>query len=192
MQSNQKLLQLACATLLLGGLAFISLPSGGLAQTPSASSASINLTEATIKALQQALNSQGIPITVSGVFNDETRVAIRKYQTQHHLPVTGDPDKATLDKLGVRVSAAPAEQTTAQAASPSAAGATPPQAGGMMMNCPMMSGQMAAMTQMTQMMQNMTQMMQNMMQMMQGQMQTGQMPSGSMQPSQVMPGGMSR
>jgi hypothetical protein len=182
MQNNRKLLQLVCATLLLGGLALISVPSGGLAQTPSASSASINLNEATIKALQQALNSQGIPITATGVLNDETRAAVRKYQTQHHLPVTGDPDKATLDKLGVRMSAAPAEQTTAQAASPSAAGATPPQAGGMMMNCPMMSDQMAAMMQM----------MQNMMQMMQGQMQTGQMPGGSMQPGQMTPGGMSR
>jgi peptidoglycan hydrolase-like protein with peptidoglycan-binding domain len=142
MQNNRKLLQLVCATLLLGGLALISVPSGGLAQTPSASSASINLNEATIKALQQALISQGIPITATGVLNDETRAAVRKYQTQHHLPVTGDPDKATLDKLGVRVSAAPAEQTTAQAASPAEAGARPPQGGGMMMQGQMQTGQM--------------------------------------------------
>lgn len=37
----------------------------------------------------------------SGVLDDETRAAIRQYQSQHHLPVTGEPDKATLDKLGV-------------------------------------------------------------------------------------------
>ena len=153
----------------------------------------VNLTEPTIKALQEALNSQGISVTITGILNDETRAAVRKYQTQHHLPVTGDPDKATLDKLGVRVSAAPAEQTTGQATSPPSSGAASPHAGGMMMNCPMMQGQMPAMMQgqMAAMMQGqmaaMMQMMQSMMQMMQtmqGQMQTGQMPPNSMQPGQ--------
>ena len=59
------------------------------------------LSEATVKALQEALNKQGIAVKADGILNDETRAAIRKYQSQHHLPVTGEPDKATLDKLGV-------------------------------------------------------------------------------------------
>ncbi|MGH6661204.1 MAG: peptidoglycan-binding domain-containing protein [Rhodospirillales bacterium] len=59
------------------------------------------LSEATVKALQEALNKQGIAVKADGVLNDETKAAIRKYQSQHHLPVTGEADKATLDKLGV-------------------------------------------------------------------------------------------
>jgi hypothetical protein len=82
--------------------------------------------EATIRALQEALAKQGIAVKVDGLLNDETRAAIRKYQAQHHLPVTGEPDKATLDKLGV---------VSAQAAAPQQPGQ-----GGMMMNCPMMQG----------------------------------------------------
>jgi Ca2+-binding EF-hand superfamily protein len=70
------------------------------AQTTSPS-ASAPLPEGTIKALQEALNTQGIAVTANGVLDDETRAAIRQYQSQHHLPVTGEPDKATLDKLGV-------------------------------------------------------------------------------------------
>ena len=35
------------------------------------------------------------------MLDDATREAVKKYQSQHHLPVTGEPDKATLDKLGV-------------------------------------------------------------------------------------------
>ncbi len=63
--------------------------------------ASVTVSEATVKALQEALNKQGIAVKADGVLNDETKAAIRKYQSQHHLPVTGEPDKATLDKLGV-------------------------------------------------------------------------------------------
>ena len=70
------------------------------------------LSEATIKFLQEALTKQGIAVKVDGILTDETRAAIRKYQSQHHLAVTGEPDKATLDKLGVTVAgAAPAGQT---------------------------------------------------------------------------------
>ena len=81
--------------------------------TPSATSTA--LSESTIKALQEALNKQGIAVKTDGVLNDETRTAIKKYQTQHHLPVTGEPDKATLDKLGV---APGAVSTTAQSTPP--------------------------------------------------------------------------
>ncbi len=70
--------------------------------------------EATIKSLQEALNKQGIAVKADGTLTDETRAAIRKYQSQHHLPVTGEPDRATLDKLGVTVSGAPPAGQTAQ------------------------------------------------------------------------------
>jgi len=68
------------------------------AATPTASA---SLSEATLTAVQQALNRQGIAVSVDGKLNDETRAAIRAFQTQHHLPATGEPDQATLDKLGV-------------------------------------------------------------------------------------------
>jgi hypothetical protein len=71
-----------------------------LAQT-TAPSAAASLPATTVKALQEALNKQGIAVKADGVFDDDTRTAIRQYQSLHHLPVTGEPDKATLDKLGV-------------------------------------------------------------------------------------------
>lgn len=133
--------------------------------------AAATLSEAVIKALQEALTQQGIAVKVDGLLSEETRTAIRTYQSQHHLPVTGEPDKATLDKLGVRQSAAPAEAgTTAQttpATPPAGSSAQRPQMpGGMMMSGPMMQG----------MMQGMMQTMQGMMGMMQGQMQPGMQP----------------
>lgn len=69
--------------------------SGAAGQTPAQISA------ATIKSLQEALNKQGIQAKIDGVLGNETRAALRRYQMEHHLPVTGEPDKATLDKLGV-------------------------------------------------------------------------------------------
>jgi hypothetical protein len=146
--------------------------------TPAAVSST--LSEATIKALQEALNKQGIAVRADGVMNDETRNAIRTYQSQHHLPVTGDADKATLDKLGVvaQFGAPPSATTTVgQGSSPSvdhdhSHGASGTTTG------PMMQGMMQAMH--------------GMMGMMHGQMQPGQrgpmmMPqqgSGPMRPQQ--------
>lgn len=142
--------------------------------------------ETTIRALQEALNKQGIAVSVDGVLNEETRAAIRKYQSQHHVPVTGEPDKATLDKLGVRESSIPAQSPAlaqanppASTAAPQTSPAQPAPGGGMMMDCAMMQGQM----------QGMMQMMQGMMQMM-TRMSSGQSRPGPMQPGQMQPGPM--
>ena len=124
-----------------------------VAQTaPTTAPASAALSEATIKSLQEALNKQGIPVKADGVLTDETRAAIRKYQSQHHLPVTGEPDKATLDKLGVSVAgAAPAGQTVQAPTTPGMGPMMGPQMmqgmpqgmmGSGMMGPGMMSGQM--------------------------------------------------
>ena len=94
----------------VAGIAFIVMAAGvggGLsfsarAQTAApAPTAPAGLSTATVKALQEALNKQGIAVKTDGVLDDTTREAVKKYQSQHHLPVTGEPDKATLDKLGV-------------------------------------------------------------------------------------------
>jgi len=87
---------LSVAVTLTGGV----LNSTALAQTV-APSAAVSLSEATVKALQEALNKEGIAVKADGILGDDTRAAIRQYQTQHHLPVTGEPDKATFDKLGI-------------------------------------------------------------------------------------------
>lgn len=195
----QLLHSLVLATFAALALAAVS-PSAVLAQGQPSAQTTTAPSEATIKTLQEALNKQGIAVKADGVLNDETRAAIRKYQQQHHLPITGDPDQATLSKLGVsaRSVAGPA---LAQATTPPS-GTTPqsqpqqtpqmPMQGGMMMNCPMMQGQMQMMQGQ---MQAMMQMMQGMMQMMQtmqgqtpmqpGQVQPGQMPTPPMQPGQM-------
>jgi hypothetical protein len=172
-----------------------TLTTGSFAQTQSpAAAGTAALPAATVKALQDALNSQGIAVKTDGVLNDETRAAIRKYQTQHHLPVTGEPDNATLSKLGVAVrqSEAPEGQSThgqtaTTGASPHTMGPQMMQGGmmpGGMMNCPMMQGQSGAtpmqqgtMMANAQMMQGMMQMMQGMMRVMQSQMQPAQPPA---------------
>jgi hypothetical protein len=148
--------------------------------TPAATSAT--LSEATIKALQEALNKQGIAVRTDGVMNDETRNAIRKYQSEHHLTVTGDADKATLDKLGVVGKfGMPSSSTTTvgQGSSPSAEHDHSHGAGGRASE-PMMPG----------MMQGMMQAMHGMMGMMRGQMQSdqsGSMPRGPMMAQQSRP-----
>lgn len=168
MRSSLKFLRVG-ATLILATIVFAGSSSnyGALAQTAPPAATVVALPEATIRALQEALNKQGIAVKADGVLNDETRAAIRKYQSAHHLPVTGEPDRATLNKLGVAV---------AQGAAP--AGSAPPTTGqgqmqgGMMMNCPMMQGQMQEMMKMMMGMMKTMQAMQGQMQ----QMQPGQMP----------------
>src|SRR5918994_3887895 len=94
------------AILAIGTMLGSALPSSpAFAQTSPPAATTVVVPESTIRAVQEALAKQGITVKVDGVLNDDTRRAIRTYQSQHHLPVTGDPDKATLDKLGVRVSA---------------------------------------------------------------------------------------
>ena len=185
-----------CFAALLLAAIFLSAPITPVAyaQTvPAAGPASATLSVSTIKALQEALNKQGIAVKADGVMNDETRAAIRKYQSQHHLSVTGEADKATLDKLGVAVQSGAASvpaSTVGQASSPSTGSMASPQAptqsgqgtGGMMMSGPMMQ----------EMMQGMMKSMQGMMGMMQGQMQSGQMQPAPMQPGQTQAGRMQR
>jgi hypothetical protein len=195
MQSHLKNARRGAAVLTIAALLVGVWPIGtAFAQT--AAPASVVLSESTVKALQEALNKQGITVKIDGVLTDDTRAGIRKYQSQHHLPVTGETDKATLDKLGVRQSATtaqslmvaqatpsapPAEGSSAQVQAPSSPAESGQMQAGMMTNCPMMQGQMQGMMQM---MQGMMQMMQ----MMQGQMQPGQ--PGPMQPRQMQPGQM--
>ena len=87
-----------------------------------------------VKALQEALSEQGMTVTADGVLDEETRAAIRKYQSQHHLPVTGEPDQATLDKLGVAAGNARGQRMGSAGMCQGGMG----QGGAMGQGCPMM------------------------------------------------------
>jgi hypothetical protein len=181
MSSTLKYLRFGAAVLAIT-VAFPGVsPMSALAQTTPPASTAVVLSEATIKALQDALNKQGVAVKADGILSAETRAAIRRYQSLHHLPVTGEPDKATLDKLGVvaQQGAAPTQPSTTAQATPPAdsttgqvqAPAQPAQMPGGMMSGPMMQG-----------------MMQGMMKTMQGMMGMMQMQPGQMQPGQMQPG----
>ena len=167
----------ALAIALTGSPSLVATSYAQSTSTPAA--ASSTLSEATVKALQEALNKQGIAVRADGVMNDETRNAIRKYQSQHHLPVTGDADKATLDKLGVvgQLGTPPSSTTTVgQGSSPSADHDHSHGAGGTTSGMPgMMQGMMQSMHGMMGMMRS---------QMQADQTQSGSMPRGSMMAQQ--------
>ena len=91
-----------------------------------------------VKALQEALSEQGLSVTTDGVLNEETRAAIRKYQSQHHLPVTGEPDQATLDKLGVAAGSARGQGMSSAGMSQAGMGQGCPMGGATGQGCPMM------------------------------------------------------
>lgn len=105
------------AVLILTGA---SLAPPAVAQTGAPTQAA-QLSEDTVRALQKALNEQGIAVPVDGVLGQATYAAIRQYQTQHHLPVTGEPDAATLEKLGVS-----GQRSEAPGGSPQAGAAAAP------------------------------------------------------------------
>jgi peptidoglycan hydrolase-like protein with peptidoglycan-binding domain len=55
-----------------------------------------------IESVQTALNANGAQLTVDGRMGPKTTAALRAYQHQHNLKVTGRPDRATLQALGVQ------------------------------------------------------------------------------------------
>jgi hypothetical protein len=138
----------AVATAMLLAVALTTMPSSiSSAYAQSAPNTSTSLPQSTVKALQDALNKQGIAVKADGVFTQETREAVRKFQSQHHLPVTGEADNATLAKLGVVSGTSAAQPTTGQAAQSPAGSPQPPSdpGQGAMMSGPMMQGMMQGM-----------------------------------------------
>jgi len=58
-----------------------------------------------MKAVEEALQAKGYrPGKIDGVADDEARTAIRTFQKDNGLSVTGMIDQRTADKLGVRIS----------------------------------------------------------------------------------------
>jgi len=174
MRQSLKKLRISAAVLMLAGILVASSSSATFAQTTSTPATTrAGPSQSVIKALQEALNKQGQTVETNGVFDDATRNALRRFQTQHHLSVTGEADQATLGKLGVANQSAPSTVGQSSASSPQ----TPAQESGVATSG-MMSGPM-----MQKMMQGMMQTMHGMMGMMQSEMQSRQMGPGSMRGS---------
>jgi peptidoglycan hydrolase-like protein with peptidoglycan-binding domain len=55
-----------------------------------------------IESVQTALNANGAKVTVDGRMGPKTAAALRAFQHQHNLKVTGRPDRVTLQALGVQ------------------------------------------------------------------------------------------
>ena len=54
-----------------------------------------------VERIQTALNGAGATLTVDGRWGPKTTAAMRAFQQQHNLKVTGRPDKETLEALGI-------------------------------------------------------------------------------------------
>lgn len=57
---------------------------------------------AKVKAVQEALDKAGMKLKADGIMGPKTRAALKKYQKENGLKVTGKADKATMEKLGVK------------------------------------------------------------------------------------------
>ena len=65
---------------------------------------SMHLTKDDVKSIQTALRQAGNdPGIVDGVLGRKTSAALRAYQKDHDLKVTGMPDGETCARLGVKV-----------------------------------------------------------------------------------------
>jgi hypothetical protein len=60
-----------------------------------------------VESLQQILRSYGYNVIVDGAYGPQTAQAVRSYQRDVGLPVTGTADYATLDSLGLSNTTAP-------------------------------------------------------------------------------------
>jgi len=164
MRQSLKKLRISAAVLMLAGILVASSSSATFAQTtPTPATPAAGPSQTVIKALQEALNKQGQTVETNGVFDDATRNALRRFQSQHHLTVTGEADQATLSKLGIADQTTSSPSTFGQAPPSTAGSASPPRAPAQdssgMMSGPVMQG----------MMQGMMQTMHGMMGMMEGQ-----------------------
>ena len=84
-----------------------SAPSGmtqsDTSQANNMSSNSANgMSQQDVKSLQQALKGQGENVKADGIWGPSTQAALKHYQQQNNLPVTGQLDQATRSKLNLQ------------------------------------------------------------------------------------------
>lgn len=68
---------------------------------PKPKRAAVEAGQPSLRAVQQALSRAGYPAPQDGKLGKSTRRALRNFQRAHRLPVTGQPDRPTLLKLGL-------------------------------------------------------------------------------------------
>ncbi len=89
-------------------------PPGANQNIPTSRSAAQELSTNDMKLVQQRLQEKGYnPGTLNGTADDTTRAAIRKFQQDQGIPVTGMVDERTVNELGFRYSKNPADRGTA-------------------------------------------------------------------------------
>lgn len=52
-----------------------------------------------VEGIQEALNGAGAKLAIDGIWGPKTEAALKQYQQQHGLKVTGHPDHATMKQL---------------------------------------------------------------------------------------------
>lgn len=88
---------------------FLLIPVCSLAQTATRErtvepdrTAELKITSKEVSAVQAALSKQGYyKAKTNGILDQETRAALRRYQTEHDLTASGRIDRATLEKLEI-------------------------------------------------------------------------------------------
>lgn len=80
------------------------------APVPNAQSARVKLAPTQIRVLQRALG-----VTEDGILGPQSRAALRRFERSHGLPADGQPDRATLRALGIKLSRTTSGSGTTQA-----------------------------------------------------------------------------
>jgi len=101
---------------------FLLIPVGGLAQTAGRArtveperTSEVRITAKEVSAVQMELREQGYyKAKPNGILDQETRTALRRYQTEHELTASGRIDRATLEKLGIEYPVTGKEKDRAQ------------------------------------------------------------------------------
>ena len=118
-QLRKMLIALMVASFTMGSVALAANQAAPAAKTPPAAAAKMApakkvaqkpvkkhhhkaVASAEVKAVQEALNTHGVKLKVDGLAGRQTRNAIKKFQKENGLKVTGHANKATRLKLGLK------------------------------------------------------------------------------------------
>jgi peptidoglycan hydrolase-like protein with peptidoglycan-binding domain len=96
-------------------------------QAASAPATSTAATKKAVQGVQERLQALGYqPGSTDGVMGARTAAALKKFQSDHGLPVTGIPDRETTDALSTGNTAAKSSTPAASSATPAEASPVPP------------------------------------------------------------------
>jgi peptidoglycan hydrolase-like protein with peptidoglycan-binding domain len=75
-------------------------------------SGSLKLSQQDVREVQQALEKKGYKAGNSSTLDDKTKDAIRSFQKDHNLPITGSIDERTSKELGVQIHSGTASKSS--------------------------------------------------------------------------------